>query len=227
MKMPLFLASLLISSLSFAQQIHVQKVKGNKAIVEVTGGNLAPGRTYNLGGGSAGGSGGGSRQYVVSGSFTFRSGTDTTSVTVNSVTSTTTGSGNDMNLLARFGWNNGDTEYGPIVSYRNADSDFQGLHYSSIGAGGFFDYNFTPNRLNETTVFAVTGEGTYGTYSPKTGSGGNTMNFFAGGSVKWFGITSSTAVRADLGYDYTKITVGSSSITSAGFVLRAGIATYF
>lgn len=227
MKMPFFLASLLISSTSFAQQIYVQKIKGNKAIIEVSGGTLSAGKSYNLGGGSSTTSnsagGGGTRDHVVGGSFTFRSGTDATSA---AGASTSTKS-SDMNLQTRFGWNSGDMEYGPILNYRSVDSDFQGYHYSSLGAGGFFDYNFTPNLSGVSTIFAVTAEGTYGNYAPKTGSGGNSMTAFLGGSLKWFGFTGSTALRADLGYDYQKITVGSASITSSGFAVRAGIATYF
>ena len=65
------------------------------------------------------------------------------------------------------------------------------------------------------------------TYSVGGGSSGNITAFFLGGSMKWFGLTNSTALRADLGYDYKKIVIGSASITSSGFALRAGISTYF
>lgn len=218
MKMPFLLASLLISSVSFAQQIRVLKVKGNKAMVEFSGATLSPGKAYNLGGGSSS-----SRARVASGSFIFHSGTDSATGT----TGSTSASSSELNLVARYGWNMEQYEAGPILLYRNVDSNYQSVHYTSIGVGGFFDYNFTPNRMSESTIWAVTGEGTYGTFTPKSGSGGNSMGLFAGGTLKWFGLTSSTALRADLGYDYQKITVGSSSINASGFTLRTGIATYF
>lgn len=223
MKKLIILALVLMSQTAFAQQIRVQKIKGNKAIVEFSG-DLAPGRTYSVGGGSSShNTSGSSRNYVVGSSFSFFSGTDSSAVSNIS----TSGHASDMNLIARFGWNFENYEVGPLLAYRSVDSDYQAVHYSSLMLGGFGDYNFTPNRNGETTLFAGTGELSYGNYSPKGGSSGNITAFFLGGSMKWFGLTNSTALRADLGYDYKKIVIGSASITSSGFALRAGISTYF
>ncbi|MBS1969629.1 MAG: hypothetical protein JSU04_04955 [Bdellovibrionales bacterium] len=228
MKRAVLLASLLTSSMGFAQQITVQKVKGNKAVIEISGGTLSQGRTYSLGGGSSSTSGvSGTRDHIIGGSFGFRSGTDTTSINSGTASASLSSSSSDMNLLARFGWNLGSYEAGPLLIYRSVDSDYQALHYSSVGAGGFFDYNFNPNRNGESTVYAATAEGTYGTYSPKSGSGGNLLGLFAGFSAKWFGLTNTTAIRGDLGYDYQKITISSSSITSTGFAFRVGLSNYF
>lgn len=231
MKKAFLLASLLTSSAGLAQQITVQKVKGNKAVIEISGGTLSQGRTYSIGGGSSssstGGGVSGTRDHIIGGSFGFRSGTDTTSINNGTASASISSSSSDMNLLARFGWNLGTYEAGPILIYRSVDSDYQALHYSSVGAGGFFDYNFGLNRSGESTVYAATAEGTYGSYSPKSGTGGNIIGLFAGLSAKWFGLSNTTAIRGDLGYDYEKITISSSSITSTGFAFRVGLSNYF
>ncbi len=231
MKKAFLLASLLMSSTALGQQITVQKIKGNKAIVEFSGGILSQGRTYNIDGGSSRSSGGGgasgTRDHIIGGSFGFRSGTDTTSINTGTTSASISSGSSDMNLLARFGWNLGHYEAGPLLIYRSVDSDYQALHYSSVGVGGFFDYNFGPNRSGESTIYAATVEGSYGTYSPKSGTGGNVIGLFAGLSAKWFGLSNTMALRGDLGYDYDKITISSSSITSTGLALRVGLSNYF
>jgi hypothetical protein len=230
MKSAVLLASLLMSSVGLAQQFTVQKVKGNKAVIEFSGVSLSQGRTYGIGGGSSSISGGGvsgTREHIIGGSFGFRSGTVTTSINSGAASASLSSSSSDMNLLARYGWNLENYEAGPILLYRSVDSDYQALHYSSVGVGGFFDYNFGANRSGESTVYSATIEGSYGTYSPKSGTGGNIIGAFLGLSAKWFGLSNTTAIRGDLGYDYQKITISSSSITSTGFAFRVGISNYF
>lgn len=221
MKKLIILASVLMSQTAFAQQIRVQKVKGNKAIVEFSG-DLAPGRTYNLGGSSSSSANtsGSGRSYVIGGSFSYFSGTDSTSVSSISASNSTS----SLNLTARFGWNFETYELGPLFSYQSTSAGSQTTSATSFG--GFADYNLSPNRSGETTIFAGTGELTYGNLSQSSTSG-SLMGFFLGGSVKWFGLTNSTALRADLGYDYRKTTIGSANVTTSGVALRAGISTYF
>lgn len=221
MKISLFLASLLITSVTFGQQIQVKKVKGNKAVVEFTG-NLNQGQTYSLGGRSSPATGG-NRDYVIGGSLSYFSGDDTLvvpSLTVKSKSS-------DLNMSFRFGWNFKNYEVGPLIFYRNVDSDYQAAHYTTMSAGAFADYNFTPNHSGETMILAATGEVSVGTYSPQGGSSGNALGLFTGGSVKWFGLTNTSAVRADLGLNYQKNSISNASIESTGFALRCGISTYF
>lgn len=234
MKKLLFLAPLLISSAAMAQQFKVEKVKGNKAVIEFSGGGLTQGHTYNVSqpgdeelGSSPRKSGGGtgSRQYVVSGSFSFGSGTTSTSTTISNVTSTTSSNTTSMNFVGRFGWNMGTFELGPLVAYTKDTTSTNDSSTMSFGAFG--DYNFTPNRPGESTIFALTAEGMYASNSTNSVNSSG-MGLFAGGSLKWFGLTDSTAVRFDLGYNYQKLDSGSgTNATLQGFVGRAGIATYF
>ncbi|HEY8269472.1 MAG TPA: hypothetical protein VIG33_01180 [Pseudobdellovibrionaceae bacterium] len=219
-----FLASLVISINAQAQQqIHVEKIKGNRAVVEFSG-SLIPGKTYSLSINKTEPpeeTAGGKRQYIIGGSLGFNS----TSYTVPSLNTTLKNS--DINVFIRFGWNKESFEFGPIFGYKNIDSDYTDRHYSSFSGGAFADYNLTANRLGETKIFGITSEGIVGSLTPKTGDGGSTLEFFGGGFFKWFGITDSTALRFDMGYSYIKTTAGASSDTLQGLVLRGGIATYF
>lgn len=208
----------LIPGFGSAQQIRVEKIKGNKAVVEFSG-NLVTGKSYSLATGPSNTLG--SRQYVLGGGLSLVSSTYSIS------TLSATVKHSDLNLSARFGWNFENYELGPIFGYRNVDSDYSSQHFSSFSGGVFGDYNLSPNRPGENTIFGITGEGIFGSLSPSSGSGGSTMEFFVGGFLKWFGITDSTALRADLGYDYLKTSAGTTNNTLQGFVLRGGLATYF
>ncbi|MGZ3744977.1 MAG: hypothetical protein ACXWRE_07700 [Pseudobdellovibrionaceae bacterium] len=201
----------------------MEKIKGNRAVVEFSG-NLAPGKSYSISDnnpGQAGESPTGIRQYSIGTTFGFIS----TSYSVPSLNTSLKNS--DMSFSARFGWNRGSFELGPILGYKNIDSDYADQHYSSFTGGIFVDSNFTANLPGEKKIYGLTGEAIAGSLTPKTGDGGSTMEFFAGVFIKWFGITDCTALRADLGYDYIKTTAGASSNTQQGLVLRGGIATYF
>lgn len=216
----ILMASVLIPMISTAQQIRVEKTKGNKAVVEFTG-NLIAGKTYSINTNPTEDTRSRSRQYIIGGSLGF------SSSTYASPSLTTTIKHSDMNLSARFGWNNESFEIGPIFGYKNIDSDYADQHFSSFTGGAFADYNLTSNHPGQNTIFGATGEGVFGSLTPKTGSGGSTIEFFIGGFLKWFCLTESTALRADFGFDYLKTTADASSSTLQGFVLRGGIATYF
>jgi len=230
MKNLLVLALILISSTSFAQQFRVEKVKGNKAVIQFSGTSLSQGGTYSIGGGSSStrATGSGSRDYVIGGSFGYYSGSDTTEYPPPSTAFNSKNSSSDLSLLARFGWNKETYEAGAILKYRNVDSDYTFYHYNAFSGGGFYDYNFSPNRPGgDSMIYSVTAEATFGSFSPKGGSGGSAMDYFLGGSMKWFGLNSNFAIRTDLGYSYQKISPSGGTLTSQGFGLRAGIASYF
>ncbi len=213
----ILMAFILIPISSVAQQIRVEKVKGNKAVIEFSG-DLTPGKTYSIRDKSGHN---GVRKYVISGSMEFTSSTYAASSLSASVKH------NDLNLSARFGWNYEVFEFGPIFGYRNIDSGYVDQHFTSFSGGVFVDYNFTPNHPEASAIFGLTGEGIFGSLTPNSGSSASTTGFFAGGFFKWFGLTDSTALRADLGYDYLKTTADTSNNTLQGFVFRGGIATYF
>lgn len=220
MKICVFLTVTLFIFPALGQQFRVQKVKGNKAVIEFSGQQLTPGRSYSIGKTSSG-TGTGSRDYLIGGSLNFNSGTYQTSVLNGSSPH------KDLNISARFGWNFGDYEVGPLLSYRNIDSDYSGAHYSTLAGGAFFDYNMTPNRSGETHLFGGFVEGVFGTTSATNGASSSAMEFFFGGFFKWFGLGNNMALRGDLGYDYYKATASGVSGTLQGFVIRGTIATYF
>lgn len=208
-----------LASLAFGQQIRVEKVKGNKAVVEFSGTALSPGRSYSLKGTSEDGDdGGGERSHVVGGSFDFQFYEYSSSAASGSSMKD-----NLIGIVARFGWNFEKYEFGPIAGYTNTES--YGSSFSSVKFGAFGDYNLTPNRPGENSIYGAAAEGSY--TSITSSNGGSMIGFFASGFAKWFVFGPSTALRVDLGYNYEKGSFTSYSSTTQGFAVRGGLATYF
>ena len=231
----LLIALLVLGTTSFAhaQTAKVIKVKGQQAIVQFPAGTAPQvGQQINLGGGGVADSSGapvaglGSRKNSIglgvnSLSFMNRSSKS------NGVTTSTGVTG--INLNGRYGWNTGRMEFGPIVRLEYESADNTTTRF--MGVGGFFDYNFTPNVSGQKLVYAGTGDLSFGQSGTKQGSFDSTSTviaLFLGGSIKWFGLSDSFAIRGDAGFSYDSSTPDSSNaVTNVGAVVRAGIATYF
>lgn len=219
MKRLIFFAAMFIYVPTQAQQIRVEKIRGSRAVIQFSG-DLIPGKTYSLVAPSKNAKGG-KRNYSLAGSLSFS----------NSTFQSTLGGGSsphkDFTIAVLFGWNFETYELGPILSYRNLDSDYSGAHYSMFSTGGFFDYNLSPNRPGVSHIFGATAEATMGSSNAANGNNSSSMDFFVGGFYKWFGLGESSALRGDLGYDYSKTSFSGGSATLQGFQLRGSIATYF
>lgn len=222
-----------LASAAHAQTAKVIKVKGQQAIVQFPQGTSPQvGQQINLGGGGVSDSDGtpmaglGSRKNSIglglnSLSFVNRSSKS------NGVTTSTSVTGIALN--GRYGWNTGRMEFGPIVRLEYSSADNSSTRF--MGIGGFFDYNFNPNVSGQKIVYAGTGDLSFGQSGTKQGSFDSTSTviaLFLGGSIKWFGLSDSFAIRGDAGFSYDSSTPDSNSATTnVGAVVRAGIANYF
>lgn len=217
-----FLASLLISSAAQAQQFKVEKVKGNKAVIEFLGPPLFQGRTYSVGSALNESTEGSVRRYVLGGSLDFHN------ITRKYSNLSGVEKDNVLHVTARFGWNLGSFEVGPLVGYTNSDS-FRNLpsKYTLISFGAFTDYNLTPNTLEAGSLYGVGGELSYGHQSLENNNSVSVLSLFASGFGKWFVFGPSTALRLDLGYSYQTESGGTTTATSQGFAFRGGVVTYF
>ncbi|WP_413290978.1 hypothetical protein [Bdellovibrio sp. HCB337] len=214
----IILASLLSSSFSYAQQITVEKVKGNKAVVEFSGVALSPGRTYAIGGSASEGAVGGSRTRIVGGSFDLQFYEYSSSTNGGD-----TAKDNMLSLIGRYGWNFETFEVGMLAGY--LDTESPSSKFASVKFGLFGDYNLTPNRPGTMSIYGVGGEGSY--TSITSSGGGSMMGVFAGVFAKWFVFGPSTALRVDAGYNYEKGNYTLYSTATQGFNIRGGISTYF
>lgn len=134
---------------------------------------------------------------------------------------TASSSTTSLSLDGYFGWNHVQYEFGPKVTFLNSSGG--GASSSVLGIGAYGDYNFVPNRVGEKFVYGLTGDFTVGS-ATVGGASESSMGFSLGGVGKWYFASSSTsAVRLELVYDYTK----TGPITVNGIVARAGFQTYF
>ncbi|MBO9666882.1 MAG: hypothetical protein J7501_08720 [Bdellovibrio sp.] len=202
---------------AFAQKIKVRKVKGNSAIVESTG-PLQPGAVYDLMSADDFGEEIGStpRKYLVGLNFVF---TNTKSDAANTTAETY------LNLSAKFGWNLGTFELGPLIDYRmNHVND---VTQTTWKVGGWADYNFTPNMAGESFLFGLGATGAFGNEDRGNGTKVDLFNVFVGPFAKWFPTSSSVGFRMDFGYVYERQSVTDGYTTASGLASSAGIFAYF
>ncbi|UYL07651.1 hypothetical protein B9G69_011395 [Bdellovibrio sp. SKB1291214] len=205
------------SSSAFAQKIKVRKVKGNTAIVESTS-PLAPGAVYDLISQDQFGddSGPATRDHFVGLNLVFG---NTKSDAANSTNETT------MNLMARFGWNLATFEFGPLVQMVMTHAN--DVTATTWKAGGFGDYNLSPNITGEAFVYGLTAWGAFGNEDRGNGTKMDLVDMFGGLFIKWFPTSSSACFRIDFGYQYERQTVSGGYYTDTGITGSAGIFAYF
>lgn len=216
-KLILIAAALSLATPAFAQKIKVRKVKGNQAVIEFSGAPLRTGSVYEISSESFGEVGNsGSRANLLGISFSLKSGKADNASSSSTV----------ISVAGSYGWNSGSYEYGPLLSYSSSNAN-NGNTASTIQVGGFVDYNLIPNLPGEVFIYGLGGTASFGSNDSGSGSTTSLMGLTAGPFVKWFAINSTSAVRFDALYEYTKYSGNASDVAYSGILLRAGIATYF
>ncbi len=191
-------------SLSEAQTFKVIKIQGKKAIVEVDDPTMVNvNQTYNVGGGDSSSmapySSGktGGRDHGIAMDFSLLSQSGSSRVT----------------LGGMYLWNYKKWEAGPDISIEN---NSPGSSTTTIGGVGF--YNFSENRIGVDKIFSVTGG--LGIIS---GSGNSATSVFVGPNYRWFMLSQDHCFSMSA---LLTMTQASGSSTS-GFLIKAGIATYY
>lgn len=210
---------LAFSSASFAQKIKVRRVKGNQAVIEFAGGNLQAGQVYELAPDEFSESTvtSSSRKYVTALSLSFMN-----------TKSDAPGASNDttITLNGKFGWNFGNYELGPLLTY--ASNQVGSTTISTYKVGGFADYNMISNTPGEAFVYGLGGTASMGQLDGGSGNKRDLMDFFVGPFVKWFPTGSSVGFRIDVGYIYQKQSGGvGGDATVTGLASAVGIVAYF
>jgi hypothetical protein len=219
----LVLASMSVASLAHAQQAKVIKVKGQQAIVQFPNG-VPPvvGEMIPVGGSEVqtetGAKPRGSRAHVlaVAGQIYF---------TNNSATSNST---TGFKLRGSYGWNQEIFEFGPLAELDYASTTGQSSR--TLLGGGFFDFNFVPNKPGVETVYGVGATADAGQQTTTTGSTDLTsseFDLFAGANAKWFGLSDNVALRADAGFQMVRTSVNGQATTNSGLQILAGLSFYF
>ncbi|MFV8258026.1 hypothetical protein ACNQKP_09475 [Bdellovibrio bacteriovorus] len=215
----LLILLLAFSSSAFAQKIKVRKVKGSQAIIDFSGGSLAPGQVYELAPDEFGDTtmSQSMRRYLIAVSFDL---TNTKSDAAGASNET------DIAISGRFGWNYATYEFGPLASYA---ADATGSLTSTLFKfGGWADYNMIANTPGEIFIYGLGGLFDIGQLDNGAGSKRDIMEFFAGPFVKWFPTGSNVGFRLDGGYVYQKQSGGvASDNVVSGLAMQAGLMGYF
>jgi hypothetical protein len=202
-----------------AQSIRIEKVKDDKAIVEVVEGVLTPGETYQLNASAGAGNKFSTRKNVIgfSGGFTNSS----RASTATSVSYTT------FTLDVKYGLNKTTMEFGGLASLDYASTT--GASATGFMLGGFFDYNLVPHKASSDMVYGIGVQAAGGSaQSPAltTYKAVSAYKVFGGGFLKWFPFKTTTCVRTDLGFQYINYSE-SPTITESGLTGFFGLAHYF
>ena len=220
----LVMASMSVGSLAHAaSQAKVIKVKGQQAIVQfppgvppVVGEMLPVGGSAEVEGGGTSGRGSRAHLLAVAGQISFSN---------NSATSNST---TGFSVQGRYGWNQEIFEFGPLaqISY----SSTTGESNRTLVAGGFFDFNLIPNKPGTQIVYGVGATADLGQRSRTLASVDTTysiFDMFAGGNVKWFGLSENVAIRGDAGFSLARTSINGTNTTDSGLLILGGLSFYF
>jgi hypothetical protein len=225
---------------SVAQIVRVDRIKGKKALVEISEGTLKTGEIYYLSSTPTSTSTSdvpSSRTSEISEVSSKLSSRDRLiGVTGNVSSLSISGGGNSASttgllLSGRFGWNFTDHEYGTLGSLTIING--AGNSTSSFLIGGFFDYNLGPNKALEEALPGFGGEAAVGASGVTVaGLGGSsttsatTWYLYPNGFIKWFYQQRSTCLRGDIGLLYQPI-LTNPSLMASGLMARLGMIHYF
>lgn len=195
-------------SLAEAQTFKVIKIQGKKAIVEVNDPTMVNvNQTYNVGGDSSsmapyptGKTGG--RDHGIALNFSFVSRSSPTQ--------------SSMALGGTYLWNFKKWEAGPTVELTNSSGS--GITTNSTTVGGVGFWNFNENRIGIDKILSVTGG-----LGITSGSGSSSTVLYVGPNYRMFMLSQDHCFSMSAVYQMAQ----TSGATASGFLLTAGIATYY
>lgn len=130
-----------------------------------------------------------------------------------------------IEVEARYGWNFGAYEIGPLLHIHLLD---EGAGFNSeFSLGGYFDYNFTPNVARAEFVYGLTAQAFGGNREFTNGSSSQIFALGAGGFLSWFLMGSTTALKFEGLIESKKIATSSVSTSATGFVGKMLFAFYY
>lgn len=217
----LYLVSILMSSPALAATFTVKKTKGNSAVIESSM-PLIPGETYTIQSGKKSGLISEDVAYPDSNRSrenSFSAGIDASFFKADNVQE------HEIDLEARYGWNYGNYELGPLVHINLID---EGAGFNTdIYVGGYFDYNLNPNVASEDTVYGLTVQAFGGSREFTSGSSAQIFGFGAGGFLTWYLMRSNAALRFEGLLEQKKISTSTTSSSVFGFAGKMFLTFYF
>lgn len=225
MKQHNLVLSIIISSLislpALAATFTVKKTKGNSAVIESST-PLIPGETYTIQSSKQSGLISEDVTYPRSNRArenSFSAGIDTSFFKADNLQE------HQIDIEARYGWNYGDYELGPLVHINLLD---EGAGFNTdIYVGGYFDYNLNPNVASEDTVYGLTAQAFGGNREFTNGSSSQIFIFGAGGFLTWYLAGSTTALRFEGLAEQKKIATSTTSSSVFGFAGKMLLTFYF
>lgn len=131
-----------------------------------------------------------------------------------------------LNVDFKYGWNSQSVEYGPVISY--SFTTVEKIDIKTLLLGGFFDFNFSPNTAETTSLWAFRATLALGqddnSAQPKEAS---VDQLTAGLVFKWFGLSTNFAFDFDMSYVMRNRSLDSAKTTQSGIVAQLGLQTYF
>ncbi|MEK6773428.1 MAG: hypothetical protein AABY64_05780 [Bdellovibrionota bacterium] len=214
----LMLLCLIVTQKLMAASFTVKKVKGRNALIEYTGPLIENGQTYKIARGEESSGNNHRGNFAILREISFSN----LGTTISGVSA---GRASRLSFILGYGWNHENIEYAPLLGLSTVDTG-NGSNMT-FTLGGIFDYNF---QHNVPEIKSVLGMGTELTYAKTNAANGgdspSTTGVFLGGFWKWFVFGTSTCLRMDLGYQYSKSS-GISESTQTGFLGKGAFAVYF
>lgn len=132
---------------------------------------------------------------------------------------------NRIQLETRYGWSGLYLDYGPILYFDMTDL---GAGYNTeFYVGGFFDYNLSPNRIQDIYFYGLTTQLSAGNLNYSSGASSQIYKFDAGGFINWFIFKNAAAVRFEGLYELKRVNSSVASTDISGLKGKLLIVLYY
>lgn len=213
----IILVSLAFSITAWATSITIKKIRGKQAIVELDS-PLEEGKTYQIE----------TEKITLNTDFSEQFKSRYNSISLGADLSFFSGTktlDNNFSFIGKYGWNYTNFEFGPVINLQVYDKGF-GTSTTYL-LGGYFDYNYTPNKAPRDLIFGPSVQLLLGNRTFETGGSAQLSQAQLSLFLTWYINSSPLALKSELGYQIRRVTSSTAESNLSGVVSQIYMAYYF
>lgn len=205
------------SAAGASSSITVKKIRGKQAIVELNA-PLEEGKTYQIE----------TEKITLETDFSEQFKSRYNSISIGADLSFFSGTktlDNNFSFIGKYGWNYTNFEFGPVVNLQVYDKGF-GTSTTYL-LGGYFDYNYIPNKAPCELIFGPSVQLLLGNRTFETGGSAQLSQAQLSLFLTWYINNSPLALKSELGYQIRRVTSSTGENDLSGVVSQIYMAYYF
>ncbi len=132
---------------------------------------------------------------------------------------------NNFSFYGKYGWNHTTFEFGPVLQLHIYDKGF-GMNTTYL-IGGYFDYNYTPNRAPREWIFGPSVQVSLGNRNFEAGGSAQLTQAKLSAFLTWYINNSPVALKTELGYQIQRVSSASDENDLTGVASQIYLTYYF